>query len=93
MRRHRLHIPVAILAAAFIMLTASGCKKIRPLTDLWPFGTEEEEEVTTRRNTGRRASLIELAFPGGRMMSPSRSARYRRPAMSRPSPTMSGTPG
>lgn len=61
MRRHRLHIPVAILAAALIMLTASGCKKIRPLTDLWPFGTEEEEEVTTRRTTVRRASLIEVA--------------------------------
>ncbi|MFC1799830.1 SMP-30/gluconolactonase/LRE family protein [Candidatus Eisenbacteria bacterium] len=61
MRSHRLHVPVAILAAALIMLTASGCKKIRPLTDLWPFGTEEEEEIATRRTTVRRASLTEVA--------------------------------
>jgi len=61
MRRHKLHIPAAIMAVAIALLTASGCKKIRPLTDLWPFDSEEEKEVTTRQATASRADLIEVA--------------------------------
>jgi sugar lactone lactonase YvrE len=62
MRRHRLHILTALLAAAIALLTASGCKRIRPLTDLWPFGAgEEEKEVAQRQAPARRADLIEVA--------------------------------
>ncbi|MGD8628979.1 MAG: L-dopachrome tautomerase-related protein [bacterium] len=61
MRRHRLQLPVAMLAAAIVLLTASGCKKIRPLTDLWPFGDEESEQVTDLNEPASRADLVEVA--------------------------------
>ena len=65
MRRHRSRVPMtilmAILAAAIVLLIGSGCKKIRPLTDLWPFGKEEKQEVTARQAVVRHADLIEVA--------------------------------
>jgi sugar lactone lactonase YvrE len=50
-----------MLAAAIVLLTASGCKKIRPLTDLWPFGDEESEQVTDLNEPASRADLVEVA--------------------------------
>jgi sugar lactone lactonase YvrE len=44
-----------------VLLMSSGCKKIRPLTDLWPFGAEEEEEAATRKSAASRTDLIEVA--------------------------------
>jgi sugar lactone lactonase YvrE len=62
MRRHRFHILTALLTSAIVLSAVSGCKKIRPLTDLWPFGAEEKEkEVAGRKTPARRADLIEVA--------------------------------